>query len=104
MAAASQDDNVKMGAEPDPVRLWYAQLAVTLYQGYREADQSPEDSAAWAVEDSDEIYRIFLGVVADIHDLQDKPDPACIQGKLPKGRRPTKKEKQEAIQACRKKK
>jgi hypothetical protein len=98
---AQLDDPLRPQEEPDPLRLWYAELAVNIYEVYRQ-DRSVEESVSWAVADADEIYRIFLGMAEDIDDLKDKPDPACIQRQLPKGRRPTRKEKQEAIRACRK--
>ena len=56
---SSYDDDQHLESEPDPVALWFARLAVVLFQTYCES-QTPEVSTEWAVEDADEIYRIAL--------------------------------------------
>jgi hypothetical protein len=97
------EDDLPPEGEADSWLLWTAEMAIVRFEAEPPKDPSEVRRARAALVAGD-LYRMIHGMTADIEGLDEKPDPVCVQSKLPKGRRPKRKEYREAIRACRKKK
>lgn len=92
--------------EEDLSPLWYAELAIALYERGRGEGPAPDPKAFHeALEDTRTLRKLYLGLVAvEIPSVSGYSDfVRCVRAKLPRDHRPTRKEMETAVKACVKK-